>query len=66
MKVQLHLLFEEEATRQPAKRRLAFDVLLVGADHVAFHAPAADQAVEPPQRGVWLGRGGVFGHEVPP
>ena len=40
------MLLQEETARQPAKRRLALDVPLVGANHVAFHAPAADEAVE--------------------
>src|SRR5688572_5286109 len=44
----------KELARKPAERRLAPDVLLVGADHVAFHAPGADEPVEAPQRGVRL------------
>src|SRR5215211_6381063 len=57
-----HALLEEEASRQPAERRLALDVLLVGADQVALHAPAADQPVEPPQRRVRLRRLKGLGH----
>jgi hypothetical protein len=32
-------------------------------DQVAFHGPTADEAVEAPQRGVWLRQLWVLGHE---
>src|SRR5262249_17200873 len=56
-------LLEEEAARKPAKRRLARDVLVVGADQVACHGPGADEAVEAPQRGGWLWGSLVAGHD---
>src|SRR5262249_10330024 len=56
-------LLEEEAARKPAKRRLARDVLVVGADQAACHGPGADEAVEAPQRGVRLRGSLVAGHD---
>src|SRR5262249_41904658 len=56
-------LFEEEAARKPTERRLARDVLVVGADQVTFHGPGADEAVEAPQRGVGLWGSLVAGHD---
>ena len=40
----------------------ASDGLLVGADEVAFHAPAADEKVQSTERGVWLRQSGALGH----
>jgi hypothetical protein len=59
-------LLEEEAARKPAELGLALDDLLVGADQVAFHAPAADEAVESPQRGIWLRQVWGVGHDGSP
>jgi hypothetical protein len=59
----VHALLEKEASGEPAERRLAPDVLLVGADEVALHAPAADEALEPPQRGIRLRQFWGCGHD---
>src|SRR5215218_9065272 len=48
-----------------SQRKVVFapDVVLVGADQVAFHGPGADQAVQAPQRGIGLREIRVIGHD---